>query len=552
MFILNKWNDALIFSLVNSGVFLSLSILLFLFSPSQRLIILSVPFLFLIGSIFLFFLLIRSGASLIPFSWFVLGSGIFFGFGVVAGGLNVHPFSLEVFGSDIQYLINVNLLNSSSVFIVLLTFYFFQFFTKNKEDLTEKHQIKLESFLIKIYPFVVLVGILGVVLHLLFFPISENLLIRSLIDKLSIFTSFSILIYGFLYGNHKSLINFFALLLFALAFFNGFLAFSKFNVISTLLVFVIGLLIRRHSTKNIIACFSAIFLTYILINPIVSYGRASIEYKPNSNSIMDRINIVSGLFLSYKNDSSFEIQPSELVRKVENIQDIDTSFDSKDIEFITKTFLEVVDGREVVVTKNIKQIIVDEVIIETITTTSRRDFTTMREHINLNSLVRNFAIRFDVASIQGYLINEYNSGRNGNTLGNFLVILVPRVLWPAKPIMTNDGGKLNSTFFGGGTGTELSASAPTYSAEAYWNYGVMGVLLISIYLGVIIGWFSNLAYKSLGNNEPSYLLIAFPAIIIFAGLESWIVPSYIGGLGILIVIFLFFKLLFFISNRIKW
>ena len=55
--------------------------------------------------------------------------------------------------------------------------------------------------------------------------------------------------------------------------------------------------------------------------------------------------------------------------------------------------------------------------------------------------------RFDVASIQGYLLNEYNSGRPGNSLVDLLAVVVPRVLWPEKPIITRFGVELNEQYY---------------------------------------------------------------------------------------------------------
>jgi len=547
MFNLKKWNLGLNLSLINSGIFFLASLLLFIFNPNQLPIILLIPCLFLFSSLYISFLFVRSGAILFPLTWFILGSGVYFGFGVLVGGLQVHPYTDKLFGSDYSYLINANLLNSSSVLIVLITIYIFQYFSKNKDNLNDKHLKKLENFLGYLYPYIVLVGMIGVVLHLLFFPIAENLLLRSMLSKISIFTTMSILVYGFLSFSTKSLTNYFALLVLFLAIFKGFIAFSKFEVISISLVFVIGVLIRKHSVKNIIIGFTSIFLVYVLINPMVVYGRASVEYKPNSNTIMDRVNIVSGLFLSYKNDSNIEVQPVELEVN-EIITERNPSLDEAVIEEVIVTNSKDSSGMDLITTKTTK--IVDEAL-ETTTSISSTSFLNLRQHITLYNMVTAFAVRFDVASIQGYLINEYNVGRNGNSLDKFWVILIPRILWPEKPIMTDSGGELNSQYYGGGTGTELSAIAPTYTAEAYWNYGVIGVLLISIYLGVIIGWFTNLAYRFLNNNEPVYLLIAFPAILTFAHLESWIVSTFIGGFGILVVIFLIFKLLLLAANKVK-
>jgi hypothetical protein len=141
--------------------------------------------------------------------------------------------------------------------------------------------------------------------------------------------------------------------------------------------------------------------------------------------------------------------------------------------------------------------------------------------------------RFSVVSIQGYLVNEYENGQAGKSLNDFWVAMIPRVFWPDKPNVTRFGTELYSQY--NNITDPHSSIAPTYSAEAYWNYGPIGLALVSILLGLEIGWFTRHWQLAVAGRDPAYLLIAIPVVIFGANIETWVVASYIGGFLTLVV-----------------
>ena len=126
----------------------------------------------------------------------------------------------------------------------------------------------------------------------------------------------------------------------------------------------------------------------------------------------------------------------------------------------------------------------------------------------LEERVRAIGRWFEVASIQGYLNNEYNNYRSGNTLSNFWVTFISRIAWPQKPIIPNLGGELHMKYYNDPIQIN-SALAPTYSEKAYWNYGSLGVVLISILLGLAIGWLTQYAFLAVYGVRSEYFIIAF-------------------------------------------
>jgi len=297
--------------------------------------------------------------------------------------------------------------------------------------------------------------------------------------KIALFLPACFLILGMFWQFTARPIKLIALTLFIIELFSGILTFSKYQeVIFTMLSLITGVLIRRASWKFMLLTLLGMGLIFAMINPLITLGRAHIAYDAQ-NPLATRIEILQDAYKALLN-------PNEV--------------------FITKT----------------------------LESTARVNLEEMNK---LEERVRAIGRRIEVASIQGYLINEYNDGRSGSTLLNFWVTFIPRIVWPQKPITTNLGAELHMKYYNA-PNQIYSALAPTYSAEAYWNYGPLGVLLVSILLGLAIGWLTQYSFLAVYGIRSEYFIIAFPALIWACFVESWIVSSYLGEFVIFLVILL--------------
>lgn len=146
--------------------------------------------------------------------------------------------------------------------------------------------------------------------------------------------------------------------------------------------------------------------------------------------------------------------------------------------------------------------------------------------------------RFLEAPFQAYLINEWWEGRPGNSLRNAWAAMIPRILWPGKPIITRFAGELYGQIFFQDPSRDGSAQAPTYTAEAFWNYGWLGVILISLIIGLEIGWFTRKWLRCVYDGSPQLGVVIFALPIVFtsAWVESWIAATYVGGFLTLFVL----------------
>ncbi len=493
----DKWRFAARCAWVNCVIFLAMTACIYAFKPQSLEIILSVPAVFFAGSLLTFALMVQSGAALAPIAWFVLGAGIYFGLGSVAGGLRVHPYSEQLFGADTLYLTRVNLLNACSVLIVVGVALSFHKVSESTGWAQSDARLARDGWLRKLFPYVLAVAAAGVGLEFVFFPIAESLLLRSAMGKIHLFIPAAFLLLGMLWQRMGWQLKMVTMMAFALEVLNGLIAFNKYQIIYAMLALIMGMWMIRASWKSVFLTMAGLVLVFSVINPLITLGRAHLAYDPQKNTLAARMEILRDAGLALLN-------PDE--------------------EFLT-----IAGGQ--VIRFNLKAM--------------------SRPQEKARAMGR----RFEVASIQGYLINEYDSGRQGNTLSNFWVTFIPRMLWPQKPVITQPGGELHKKYYNDPSQTS-SALAPTYSAEAYWNYGVSGVVLVSVLLGLAIGWLSRYSFLAVSGARPEYFFIAFPVAIWACFVESWLVSGYLGEFVIFVVILIIARILMkchdYLKNKKAW
>ena len=482
----DKWRAAYHTALVNAGVFLFLALIMFVLEPTALVVILSAPILFFLGCMLSFLLMARSGGDLAAIAWFVFGVGIYFGMGTVAGGLHSHPHSDYLFADDTRYLLGVNLLNACSVFIVLAAAYPLANMRGLKVNESEMSPANIERILRRIFPYIVAIATIGIGLKYVLFPVAESLLIRSIAAKLYLIIPSCFLLLGLLWRSTGWQLKLIIGSIFLLEILNGLIALTKYQIIMAMLALVIGMGITRRSVMFLIMSFVVVASVFVLINPLITLGRAHVNYDAGKNTAAIRLGILADAVNVYYLGDKQDLR---------NVQGASSSDSPKKFNTSVSSGYE---GR-----------------------------------------LRALGTRLDVASIQGYLIREYDNGHSGNTMLEFWAAFVPRVLWPEKPIMTRFGVELNEQYYYyPGMGPQNNSStAPTYSAEAYWNFGVLGVVIVSLLLGLALGWLTRCWQSSMLGRDHAFFLISFPTAIWASSVESWVVATYLGEFIIFVVIY---------------
>lgn len=145
--------------------------------------------------------------------------------------------------------------------------------------------------------------------------------------------------------------------------------------------------------------------------------------------------------------------------------------------------------------------------------------------------LQSWLLRLSYVNAASLVIDWYDTGRPGESFKNAFVVLVPRVIWPDKPVITAVGSDL----YLAATGLEGSSISPGLFAEAYWNFGWVGLPLLMVPLGMILAIFSHYSHRIMTRER----LLHFPAVllgvIIGYRVDGWYVADIVGGCGTALV-----------------
>jgi hypothetical protein len=140
-------------------------------------------------------------------------------------------------------------------------------------------------------------------------------------------------------------------------------------------------------------------------------------------------------------------------------------------------------------------------------------------------------------------VNLYDRGRPGNSFDNILATFIPRFLWPDKPVF-NTGQQFATTATGRIANNSVS---PGLFAEAYWNFGWLGIPLLMLPLGVILTLFSNYAVSVSRRGDWMYMPILFIGMKTGVACDGLFVGTILGSMVFVValhwVIFYLVKIL---------
>ena len=135
--------------------------------------------------------------------------------------------------------------------------------------------------------------------------------------------------------------------------------------------------------------------------------------------------------------------------------------------------------------------------------------------------------RFSPTQFSAHFISSYDNNYPGESLDKAFVVLVPRIFWPEKPII-NPGKEFDTVWRDWDIFSSLAIGFP---AEAYWNNGWTAVVFVSLYIGLMLGWFSRkwFLFRRDGWTHGGIFILSPLVVKSALWVESNIVGAYIGG-----------------------
>jgi hypothetical protein len=140
--------------------------------------------------------------------------------------------------------------------------------------------------------------------------------------------------------------------------------------------------------------------------------------------------------------------------------------------------------------------------------------------------------RLNYAHAQSYALTRFDDGYAGQSFRALAFVFVPRLFWPAKPIVSDVGIEFNEEV----TGNPNSRSAPGLFAEAYWNAGWAGVVFACLIVGWILGIFGRFAVQRVTAEDFLMLPVVFLGIQAGFRPDGWAVMEYAGAPALALIL----------------
>lgn len=139
-------------------------------------------------------------------------------------------------------------------------------------------------------------------------------------------------------------------------------------------------------------------------------------------------------------------------------------------------------------------------------------------------------VRFAYIHSAAPAVAQYDIGLPGNSFEHILYILIPRALWPGKPVF--DMGANYTRLI---SGTDTSSTWMGYFAEAYWNFGWTGIPSIMIPLGFVFVMTSRYALALIDTGAWMHLPVAFLGIWMGMRTDGTIVTDIASSVLVMII-----------------
>ncbi len=152
-------------------------------------------------------------------------------------------------------------------------------------------------------------------------------------------------------------------------------------------------------------------------------------------------------------------------------------------------------------------------------------------------------LRFSYLNAATLAINLYDRGRPGNSFENVLATFIPRILWPDKPIL-NTGQEFAMLATGRFANNSVS---PGLFAEAYWNFGWLGIPMVMLATGLMLAMFSRYALGVVHQGNWLYMPVLFIGLKMGVTPDGVFVGTFLGSA--IMAVFMHFGIKF---TTLRW
>jgi hypothetical protein len=131
---------------------------------------------------------------------------------------------------------------------------------------------------------------------------------------------------------------------------------------------------------------------------------------------------------------------------------------------------------------------------------------------------------------QVFAMDRYESGSGGDSLRMVLYALIPRFIWPEKPIISSTATEYNRLM----TGSGGSANGPGVYGEFFWNFGWIGVVMAALFLSIAFAMLNTYSRAVLTESQLSLLPVVIMGITMGYRIDGWFATDYSNMIPIMI------------------
>ena len=144
-------------------------------------------------------------------------------------------------------------------------------------------------------------------------------------------------------------------------------------------------------------------------------------------------------------------------------------------------------------------------------------------------------MRLSFVNVAAFVVAQYDHGLPGDSLRDALYSFIPRFLWPEKPVVML-GFEL-ATLVSGEVGNSIS---PGYFAEAYWNFGWIGLPLLLVPVGFFFNVATHFAARVIEREDWLYLPVLFLSLKIGLQIDTFY-NGFVGAAAQIFALYLMVK-----------
>lgn len=143
--------------------------------------------------------------------------------------------------------------------------------------------------------------------------------------------------------------------------------------------------------------------------------------------------------------------------------------------------------------------------------------------------------RLAYSNVELFTMRQYDRGHPGTTFKLAPYALIPRFIFPDKPIMTPG---LELTYLITGDANLMSFTGLGVLGEGYWNGGWLGVAVVGIVVGALMAVFYQFSIRTLEAGIFMFLPISMAGIMLGLRIDDWFASAYLGTTVQILIMYL--------------